>query len=103
MEKEDAYIPVSFVLMATAKQIGERCAKQNYGYTVCKRNDAHPDKCIREGRAVHECVHDVIKESQKHCGVSFSSFCECMAKNHSNFEKCRDEQLAFEKCATEKM
>merc|ERR1712048_54686 len=99
---DDTVVPVSFVLMSAAKQIGERCSAQNYSYTACKRNNAHPDHCRSEGAAVHDCVNDVIRDSHQRCRDPFMSFCECMARNHSEFEKCRAEQLAFETCASKK-
>lgn len=82
--------------MAISKHIAIQCGKENQDFVGCKRRDANPENCLKEGEKVTRCVIDLLKDvSGKHSG-ELKSFYECLDYYSNNFEKCRQEQKAFE-------
>lgn len=57
--EDSAPPPTSAVLMAISKHIAIQCGKENQDFVGCKRRDANPENCLKEGEKVTRCVIDL--------------------------------------------
>eukprot|EP00899_Mesostigma_viride_P013241 jgi/Mesvir1/21918/Mv01975-RA.1 len=114
--------PNSFVLMAAAKHVAASCAAQNAGYIACKKQNADPQECLKQGDAVTTCVLSLtlsacaritalydpppaclmpiacsLKGLHSRCNKTFNGYVKCMDYYSNQFDMCRNEQKAFEK------
>mmetsp|Transcript_12705 Transcript_12705/g.24654 ORF Transcript_12705/g.24654 Transcript_12705/m.24654 type:complete len:104 (+) Transcript_12705:182-493(+) len=87
-------------LLAAAPQIGDSCLQANKKFVQCKQGDQNPASCVSEGEKVVSCTLSVLRKAESKCEESFQAYQHCLMRNNRQFERCRDQQKAFEKCFT---
>merc|ERR1712118_650079 len=85
----------SSVLMAASKHIAARCKAENAAFVACKRADADPEACLKQGEKVTGCVLTLLKSLQATCGNDLDAYSKCMYTNTSEYAKCRQEEAAL--------
>ncbi|CAM9932449.1 unnamed protein product [Phaeothamnion confervicola] len=94
-EKAAATMADSDVLWATAKLIGNECAKQNIAFYECKKEWANPEKCLAAGYNVTACATSVIRMTDGTCPEQLGKFKACLKKHDGTYGACREAQNAL--------
>lgn len=97
----DAPSTDSSALWGAAKLIGRECSTVNKNFYKCKKSDRDPAACLEHGAAATECGLNVLRTLNASCAAPFAAYRKCLDSsvyNLNQFETCRTQQLALQKC-----
>jgi len=97
-------VPVTTaVLKAGAHHYGRQCDKANKEFMLCRYEEDDPRKCLKEGRAVSQCVVDFLQTIKSHCNEPFAEYWTCLDRKELEFRRCRKQQEKFDNCVFEQL
>ena len=88
----------SDVLWAVSKLLLKECSAPNQAYIRCKQADNNPAACLEQGRATTACTLSVVRRCQENCAETFEAYRGCVKTNYEDFNKCRKQQVALDRC-----